>query len=609
MRSLFSSFRHSFRTISQFPKERGTALLITLFIFMSASVGILLSSSIALVSELRLYRSLASSKSAYLAAESGIEDAVYRQINGMQLSSSESIHLNDATSTLSTNTISADEMEFTVVGDSDDRYRRLFAGLRRTSSQPFQYAAQIGEGGITMGVNSGVNGLALAEGHIYSNGAVIGASGVTVTGDVSVASHIVPDVFASSTTCTADELVGKTSPNIDYAQQFEPTSTDTLVLVSLYLKRVGSPTGGTVRITTDSAGVPSTTSLVSQTLSYSLVSTSYGWVDVIFSSPPLLTAGTKYWIVFDATANATKYWTWCRSSSSTYASGTPAFKNPWNTAGAWTAVTGDMAFKTAYGFGVSKLDTVTVLGTAKADTIVNANISGDAYYQSLTGGSVGGTLHPSSPTPPKVSLPLSTTTIQAWKDEATAGGVITGNKTVSGTETIGPKKITGNLTVEGAKHLKLSGTLYVVGNIFIEDNGYIECAASYGANSCIVIADGNIVITNNGHTAGSGDPSSFIMMLTTIADCNGPGSIGTGCAPNQSGISLTNNVDSALFYTGSSMVDVSDNVTLTAVVAYKLSLSSNAYVVYDDKLSALNFSSGMTSSGPWLINNWREIVP
>jgi len=103
----------------------------------------------------------------------------------------------------------------------------------------------------------------------------------------------VADQIASSTTCNTDEIVGNSNPNIDYAQSFQISGTSSAELskISLYVKRIGNATGANIRITADAGGYPATTALATEALSYALVSTSYGWVDVSFTNPATLDPG------------------------------------------------------------------------------------------------------------------------------------------------------------------------------------------------------------------------------------------------------------------------------------------------------------------------------
>lgn len=593
-------------------KERGAALMIIVFFFVTISVAIVQSATMGAVSELRTYRTLAMSKFAYVAAEAGIEDIYFRIINDMQVPASVTIVLNNATSTVTTNSISDTEKDIFATGYTDSTYRKLYMKTSKVYGVSLLYGAQVGEGGITMNNNSVVDGIGLADGDVHSNGAIVG-SDADIFGDVTVAARLENDQIASSTVCNTSEVVGQSNPKIDHAQSFvmSSTSPDTLARVSLYLMRNGNPSSATLRVVADVAGFPGTTAadtLATQDISYSIVGTSLGWVDVNFATPAFLNPGVTYWLVFDSGQHASKYWYWCRSTSDVYPFGSPVYKQVWSSASAWTALGGDLNFKLAWGGGISILNDIDVTGSAKADTITNSSVTGDAYYQTITGSTVSGTSHPGSPTPPYVALPLTATAIAQWKVDAESGGVISGDYTVDDDAvTLGPRKIDGDLRVENNATLELSGTIYVTGSIVLENNVLVKCHFDFGDKGCLLIADKSITIGNNSTFAGSGVGGSYVMVLSTKQGCLGSGSSALECTTNNSAIAISNNVDNALFYAGESMIDVSNNAIITAIVAYKLSLSNNTKILYDGALMNTSFQPTATgTTGAWNINRWNE---
>lgn len=606
-------------------RNRGAALIIIVFFFIMISIAIIQSATIGAISQLRTYRALAASKYAYVAAEAGAEDIFYRAVTGLEIPTSEIIELNDATSTVSV--ISAgDRIEIYSAGEADSRVRKLYLDIQKIVKINFPYGAQVGEGGATLKQGAIINGVGLATGDLLSNGEIVGANGVRVTGNAISSSGIIADSLASSTACTSDVELGKTNPFIDYAQSFVMggTDPDQLARVSLYLKRVSNPNDAKIRIVADNGGVPATTALATQDVDYTLVGTNYAWVDILFTSPATLTPGSTYWIVLDSGQSSTKYWYWCRSNTDDYVSGAPKYKQDWSTAGAWTDVTGDLTFHVYFGAGVSKISQVNVSGTAKADTLTAMTVDGDAYYQTISGSTVAGNdcdpavtppCYPGSPTPPYVPLPISTTTIARWKLDAVDGGTINGNCGTGGdTEcntfplTLGPKKITGNFDIGGGQTLNVNGTLHIVGNLNIGAGGgvgTVRCSVAYQANSCTVIVDGYIRVRGGSILAGSGTAGSFIMLLSTKQGCLGSG--GSGCSTNDSAIALENSVSGAIFYATDSMIDVSNLANVSSIVAYKLQLQNNTTVSYDDALTAVSFVPSATIvTGEWHAQRWGE---
>lgn len=594
-------------------KERGAALMIVVFFFVTISIAIVQSATMGAIAELRTYRTLASSKFAYVAAEAGIEDIYFRTIREMQIPSTATIVLNNATSSVTVNNISATEKDIFATGWTESTYRKLFMKTSKVYSVSLLYGAQIGEGGATMNNGSKVNGLGLTDGDVHSNGAIVGGS-ANITGDVTVAARLENDQIASSTVCNTSEVMGQSNPKIDHAQSFvmSSTSPDTLARVSLYLMRNGNPANATLRIVADVGGFPGTSTahtLATQVIPYSIVGTSLGWVDVNFATPTFLNPGVTYWLVFDSGQHASRYWYWCRSTADVYSLGSPVYKQDWSSALAWTALGGDLNFKLAWGGGTSIINGIAISGTAKADTITGATIGGDAYYQTISGSTVAGTSFPGSPTPSYVALPLTATAITQWKNDAENGGVITGDYTIGGGSSVqlGPRKITGNLTIENGSTLTLTGTVYATGAIVMNNNVLVKCHFDFGSRGCILMSDKSINIGNNATFGGSGSAGSYVFVLSTKQGCLGPGSSTLECTTNNSAIAISNNVNYALFYAGESMVDISNNAKITAVVGYKLSLSNNTEIIYDGALMDMGFQPSATgTTGSWNVSRWNE---
>ncbi len=589
-------------------------MLLVILFFVGISVAILQMVTLVAIAELRLYSGLVTSKYAHVVAEAGIEDIFYRTITGRNVPASQTLVMNGATTTVAVVDVTVTEREIYSTGVSKQQVRKLFMKMNKSVSVNFPYGAQVGAGGLRLSNNTSIDGIGLANGDVYSSGQIIGGSNVLITGNAISGSSLAADMLASSTICVVDETVGRANPDIDFAQRFMiSTSTPSpLAKVSLYIKRNSNPTGANIQIVADNAGAPGTTALATQVLDNSLVATTYGWVDIGFTVPATLNPATPYWIVLDATQSASKYWTWCRSNSDTYAGHSPFYKLDWSTAGAWTAVAGDMAFKITLGGGVSQIRDLVISGAAKADSIVNTTIGGSAYYQTISGSTVGGTSFPGSPTPPSIPLPLSTTTIAQWKTDAASGATITGNCGVGGVPAcntfplaMGPKKIDGNLVIDGGVTLTINGTLHITGNMDVNNNSQVRCAFAFLGNSCVVIVDGYIRVRNNVTFMGSGTPGSFVMLLSTKQGCMG--TVGTGCTTNNSALAIENNVDGALFYTTESLLDISNNAVVTAVVGYMISLQNNAAINYDPIVASLTFTSSATSTtGAWNANRWNE---
>lgn len=589
----------------------GAALVLTVFFLVFISVIIVLGTVSPTVRDHKNAQMLIKSKKSYYTSEAGIEDVFYRIKKAKQLSNPETYALNDGTVSVSNANVSATEKEVIATGDVLTSARKIKLNIFAGAGADFAYGAQVGEGGLVMDNNSMVTGVGGAVGNVFSNGPIIGAANVLITGDVTVATSISEDTSATATTCDTDELVGKASPQTDYAQSFVPSSSLPLSRVSLYVEKVGLPSSYSIKITEDNSGSPKTSSIASATLLSSNVTGSYGWIDVSFATPANLVAGNKYWIVFDASNNASNYYVWCSDSTDSYANGTGKYKSSWSTGGSWTSLAADLNFKTYLGSGAGSIDKVIANGNAKANTITNSTIGGTAYCQAGSGNNKACDTSQADASP--MNMPISDASILQWKTDAANGGTIVGNCGDAGnpscvitgsTLSLGPKKIDGDLSMGIGKTLVLTGVLYVTGDIHVSNNSTLKCDLSFGADSCIIIADGWINVENNGFFLGSGTAGSYLLGISTIEGCNGGAQL-PSCTDDNSGIKLGNNLGGAIFYTTKSMIKIENNAIIKAVVGYKLKLSNNAVIQYETGVTDANFSSG--PGGGWNIKNWLEV--
>lgn len=592
-------------------KNSGAAMLLSIISFLFISLAIISGLVSPSIREFRNANISFNSKQSYFLAESGSEDATYRIFNNMTIGNSETLTLNSNSATTTITTLLGNIKEINSTGDVSNYQRTISLTLSTGTGASFNYGVQVGSGGLEMSENSEIIG------NIYSNGGIFGSSGSKISGDAIVAGNIEESIETSSTNCLQDQIVGQANPQIDFAQSFIAPSSDALAKISLYLKKVGSPASRTVKIVTDDNGFPNDNSFASATLNKDLVTTSYGWIDVTFSSPPVLVSGNTYWIILDAKKDNNKYWIWCNDTNGGYSNGMGKYSKDWDD-DPWTPIVGDLNFKTYFGAGISSLDGVIVQGDAKANNITNSEICGDAYYQSIDANSLSflnspttqvcgtpttdGTAYPGSPDPPVENMAISQANIGQWKIDAQIGGTISGNYNVTNDAFLGPKEITGDLLMaNNNKTLTITGTIYVQGNIDINNGSTIRCDVSYGASSCLIVVDGWIHSSNNGTFAGSGTEGSFLMLLTTLP-CDG--SFSSGCTHHKGAIDVHNNATGVIFYAQNGKVNLHNGVNVTEVTAYKLSLDNNATITYDQGLINANFSSG--PSGGYSIDTWQE---
>lgn len=458
-----------------------------------------------------------------------------------------------------------------------------------TEEASFHYGVQAGKGGFIMSNN------AYIDGNIYANASIQGANGAYITGDAWVAggTALAPDQV--SATNTEDYVFGQTTTVIDVAQSFQLSSDTVLNKITLYVKKISNPSDISLRILADSGGVPSKTVLATGTLNAGLVTTNYGWIDVSFGTPPALLGGHTYWLSLDASQSATKYWALASDTANSYPSGRAMYSANWNASPpVWTDAARDFDFKVWTGGDVTGIYNLNVRKDAHAHEIDSCDVDGDAYYQTKSGTTVGGTSHPGTPDPGPQDMPISDAQIAGWQADAAAGGTTTGDVTISGqSSTLGPRKITGNLTVTNGGVLTLTGTVWVQGSINLSNNALVKLTTGYGANSGILLSDGDIDISNNVSFGGSGTPGSYVIVLTT-SDSN-------------TAMTLANNSQNSIFYAPNGTVSISNNATLKEITAFRISMSPGASVSYESGLANVNFSTGPGASWTLASGTTREV--
>ncbi len=567
-------------------KNKGAAIMVVMIFFMAISLTILVGIITPVVREFKIAGVTYSSKGAYFLAESGVEDVLYRIRNNKQYSASEALTLGDSTATTTVTDTSTSQKQITSVGDASTSERKVSVAVTTGVGVSFSYGVQTGKGGFTMANNSSIIG------SVYANGPITGSGSITGSATSANSATLTSDQSNGTGTPVYDVSFGNANGTQDFAQSFQVSDTEVANKVQLYIKKVGNPSNLTIRIVNNASGSPSTTVKTSGTLSASLISTNYGWVDVPFSTNPQLDAGTTYWIVIDASTSASNYYR-IGANDNGYANGSTKigqYNGTWNN-NSPTTIDGYFNF---YIGGITGLISGITIGTgttgdAYSHTVNNSTIRGTNYCQTGTGNNKS--CNTTLADPVEVGMPISDQNIQDWKDAAEAGGVTNGNYSLSGSSgSLGPRKISGDLMVQNNATLTVNGTIWITGNVNISNNATVQLASGYGSSEGVIVVDGTVSIGNNANFYGSGTTGSYVMILTTS---------------NSSGaINLQNNAGAVILYAANGTINVSNNAGARSLTGYMISLSNNAVITYDSGLANSNFSSG--PSGAWNVSSWKE---
>ncbi len=491
-----------------------------------------------------------------------------------------------------------------------------------TTGIGFNYGVQAGEGGITMANNAGING------NVYSNGPIQGANGVFITGTAAVANGSNPTASAEWASSYNTYIFGQDSTTTDVAQSFRASQSAVVNRVSLYLRRYGSnlPANPTIRIVNDDAGSPGSNQFATGSLYASTVTSFINWADVSMVSINPLVTDTTYWLIIDVpNASANEYWGWGIDSPGSYSLGMGKYSQEYNKK-PWSLSNGDFNFRIWSGGVENYIKNVNVSEDARVHHFESGTLGRDFYGHSFTNGTIGrdarakeltacsvsrdawadintcttgGTKYPGVGVvaPDQAGFPISQANIDEWKAD-TVGNVHVGDYTPPGeVANLGPIKIEGNLQLTNGQTINMTGTIYVTGTITFANNNIVKLDPAYGETSGIILSDSRIIINNNVQFQGSGQPDTYILVLSTNNSLN----------PVSPAIDIQNNANSAIAYAPNGMIRLNNNMHVKEATAYKLYLSENAIVTYETGLQSTLFTSG--PGGGWQIKpgTWREI--
>ncbi|HPS21415.1 MAG TPA: choice-of-anchor R domain-containing protein [Candidatus Paceibacterota bacterium] len=595
--------RKFFEEYKKIPRNKGAAMLVSVIFFLFISLAIIAGLVAPSVRGYRIANADLKSKNSYYLAESGMEDAVYRILAGLPISDNETLGLDSNSVSTTITTVNSNQRRVESLGDVSSFERKLNLLLTTSTGVSFNYGVQVGQGGMDLQGSSGI------VGNVYANGPITGGSSCYITGTA---------ISGNSPAIDADQSNGTGIPNYnvvfananatqDIAQSFQTSEATPLNKIQVYIKKVGSPSNATVKIVNNSNGNPGTTVYASGTLNASSVTTSYGWVDVAFSTNPMLNIGTTYWLVVDASSSSSKYYT-VGASSGGYSNGSGKIGQQGGTWSSTSPAGLDYFFKVYLGgftgliagssgsqWNQFKVGT-DGSGSAQAHTVNYTSATGDIYCQSGTGNNKACL---SQADPVYQAMPVSEANIAQWKSDAEAGGTYSGTYSTQsyGTTTLGPKKITGDLNVTGSNTLYVTGTLYVQGNITVSGSAKIVLHSSYGNTSGIIVSDGWLDLQGSGQLNGNGQTGSYILFVTT-SNCDS-----SYCAHNA--IDISGAAGSVVLNAQNGTISFSGSASAKEATAYKIKLSGATIVRYESGLANMNFTSG--PSGSWSVQNWKEV--
>lgn len=590
-------------------RHQGFVVLVNTLIFIALSLFVMYAIAAPLIANNRATDDLLHAKRTLAVANSAVEDALYRMKRQMTVSPSETLTLAGVTAEISV----ADTMTGKVVqavsidGDSE---RAIRVSIAESVGVSFNYGIQVGRGGVQ------ISGGAQVIGNVYANGSIVGSGGAVITGSATAANGSDPAVVASngSGTPTHDilfggQLVWNDKKPEDFAQSFTVSTTTPITSVRFYIKKYANEwmNNGTVRITNNTSGHPGKTTLASGILSASQVTTSYNYLTIPFTTTPSLTPGTTYWLVID-TSNTWNSYYMLGANDNGYANGGVKM-GTWSSGGqggTWadgSPATLDTFFDLYAGGEAGYISGLSIgqstNGDAWANTVSNSTVGGTIYCQGSSNNNKA--CNTTRPDPVQQPYPLSEGNIAAWKSEAEAGGIHSGNLTVgpwpNQTMTRGPQKIEGNLSVNSGGTLTVAGTLWVTGDLTLNGGGTIRLSPVYGETTGVIVVDGRVTATGGGAFEDNG--LNYILIISTSECPDAP-----GCNGNAA-IEASGGSQAVIYNAQNGTMRISGGADLKQATAETLIMTGGSEVHYETGMADMNFSSG--PSGSWSVESWDEI--
>ncbi len=281
-------------------------------------------------------------------------------------------------------------------------------------------------------------------------------------------------------------------------------------------------------------------------------------------------------------------------------------------------VTGDIVSAGPTG----RINTIRATASVYANTINRITAGLNAYYNVQIGTNaqnpVAGTKYTPVTNQPVVNFPISTTTIQEWKDDiVTYGTVITaadplcssGTYTINTSVTIGFLKVECNLDIRktgGGITVTLDGPIWVTGNLSFSQGPTMQVGSSLGRKSVQFIVDNpsnrltssKVEVRNSTQFNGSGDSRSFIMLLSMNESA--------ALAGAEKAIDVSQSANGkVLVYAARGLIDIGNGIALKEVTGYKINVAQNSSVTYESGLQSLLFTSG--PGGGYSLEDWRQV--
>lgn len=285
--------------------------------------------------------------------------------------------------------------------------------------------------------------------------------------------------------------------------------------------------------------------------------------------------------------------------------------------GSGNVIRGDIIAAGASG----SITSIHATGSAWAHTITSATIDKDAYYQSIVGSTVSGSVcvnahcHPGSADQATATMPIPDSMISTWETDIQNTGTIisaTSSQCSSGTYTINTNTTLNNVLIEcnvdvskNSTTLIIAGPVWIKGNLSFSQGPNIIASSSLGTRSVQVIVDNvsnrttsSQVSVNQSTNFSSGNAQSYVVIISM----NNSAELGGA----QKAIDLSQSTTGKLLvYAPHGLIDIAQSTSLKEITGYKIKTANSSNITYESGLVNLLFTSG--PGGGYTVTLWKEV--
>jgi hypothetical protein len=122
----------------------------------------------------------------------------------------------------------------------------------------------------------------------------------------------------------------------------------------------------------------------------------------------------------------------------------------------------------------------------------------------------------------------------------------------------------------------------------------MQLASNYGQTSGMVVADGKIDLQTTSQAIGSGEPGSYMLLISTKSgDSSDPA------------IVIGQSFSGDILFTNNGWIEVNNSTDIREITGYGVALKNSAGLTYEVGIANAMFSSG--PGGAWEVTSWQEV--